>query len=118
MVGYVDGTEEGTGGDGGSGDGVHVAAVLGDGQLLLTGVLADDVALLTLLEPEAGLGAEARGLSMFEDGVALDGSNLVEADKNFQFAAEAVGVDGLHGHTFIGGVEDDGVAVGVLGFGG
>ena len=54
------------------------------------------------MEPEGCLGTEAGGLSVFEHGVALDGTVVGKTDEHLQLAAEAVGVDGLHGHALVG----------------
>ena len=114
MESDIDSAEESAGGDGGSSDGIHVATVLADGQFLLAGVLTDDVALLALLEPEAGFGTEARGLSMFENGVALDGTLFGETNQDLQCAAEAIGINSLNSHALVCRIKDDIVAIGVL----
>ena len=51
---------------------------------------------------------------MVENGIALDGTLFGEPNEHAQLAAKAVGVNGLHCYTLIGGIDDHVVAVGIL----
>jgi len=64
-----------------------LTTVLGYCQWLL-GILADDVTLLTLLEPLVGFGAESWCLSMFEERIAQDIAFGIETYKYLQVATE------------------------------
>ena len=94
LIGLVDSLQEGSRRDGGSRDGVHLSPILADCER--TGLTADDVSLLPLLEPGVGLGSKAGGLCMFEKRVARDDTLRVEPNKHLQIAAEPL-CHTLHG---------------------
>ena len=83
--------EEGAAGDGGSGDGIDGAIVLGHLKRLSEG-LATDIAggVILAVEPVGHMSTQSRGLILLQDGVVDEVIVVVDADEDADIAAESI----------------------------